>query len=164
MVFSNCLTDILYYFFLLPSSLAVSLTFSFISGNTKLKTIPKNAAMKNVENLDVIIDSSGVLIHKMVENNPASTVATTPALEYFFQKNVIKIAGDNVHPTPAQAQLTTKYSRESDTSAITIPNKPKITTDRREVHNNALSESFIPIALWYDTKLFIYSYQFPFLP
>lgn len=74
----------------------------------RLNTIPKIAAMKKVENLDVMMPSRGVLIHNTVNTNPEMTVAISPELEYRFQKNVIKIAGDNVPPTPAHAQLTTK--------------------------------------------------------
>lgn len=70
--------------------------------------IPKIAAMKKVENLDVMMLSSGVLIHKIVNTNPEITVAMRPILENLLQKKVISIAGDNVPPTPAHAQLTTK--------------------------------------------------------
>lgn len=66
------------------------------------------AAIKKVENLDVIISSNGVLIHRTVNTNPEIIVATTPTPEYRFQKKVINIAGDRVQPMPAQAQLTTR--------------------------------------------------------
>lgn len=53
-----------------------------------------------------MISSNGVLIHRMVAKKPEIIVAITPTPEYFFQKNVIKIAGDNVQPIPAHDQLT----------------------------------------------------------
>src|SRR5699024_492463 len=103
--------------------------------------------MKNVENLDVMMPSKGVLIHIIVKMNPAIIVAMTPALEYRLQKTVIKIAGDSVPPTPAHAQLTTRYSRESEARAMTMPTIPAMSTVSRDVATSCSSVTRLPTAL-----------------
>src|SRR5699024_5680914 len=109
--------------------------------------------MKNVENLEVIILSSGVLIHNIVKTKPDNTVAITPVLEYRFQKNVIKIAGDNVPPTPAHAQLTTKYTSDCEVRAMTTPMIPEIRITILESETNCLSVSLTPSVRWIISSL-----------
>src|SRR5699024_12378790 len=89
------------------------------------------AATKKVVNREVITSSRPELIQNTVNTNPEIIVAMRPELEYLCQKNVIKIAGDNVPPTPAQAQPTTRYNKESEVKAITIPSNPTRSEERR---------------------------------
>src|SRR5699024_3214094 len=98
----------------------------------------------NVENLDVIISSNGVLIHMIVLINPEMIVAKAPMLEYFFQKNASSITTENVFPTPPHAQLIINNTRDSVVRAITNPNKDAKTTVIFEYLNNFLSLNFIP--------------------
>src|SRR5690625_912535 len=111
------------------------------------------AATKKVVNREVITSSRPELIQNTVNTNPEIIVAMRPELEYLCQKNVIKIADDNVPPTPAQAQTTTRYNKESEIKAITIPSNPTIKIVSLDIITNCLSVKLIPNVLWMISSL-----------
>src|SRR5699024_844066 len=106
------------------------------------------AATKKVVNREVITSSRPELIQKTVNTNPEIIVAIRPELESLCVNNVIKIAGDNVPPTPAQAQPTTRYNKESEVKSITIPCNPTIKIVSLDIITNCLSVNLIPSVLW----------------
>src|SRR5699024_11526817 len=75
------------------------------------------------------------------------------ALEYRLQKKVSKIAGDSVPPTPAHAQRTTRYRRESEVRAMTMPTIPAMSTVILEIATSCSSVTRIPKALWIISSL-----------
>lgn len=75
-----------------------------------------------------------------VLTKPATIVAMAPMPEYRFQKKESKIAGDSVQPIPAHAQLTMKYTSDSDVIASTKPSNPAMTTTARESATSRFSD------------------------
>ena len=103
--------------------------------------------MKNVVKREVAISSSGVEIQITVLTNPEMIVAMTPIPEYLFQKNVKMMAGDNVHPTPAHAQLTTRKTSDLDVKAMIKPTSPARMMVILDIATSFFSDNFIFNAL-----------------